>query len=186
MLLTTELLLKTAKKGDILIMTSFRFDPIASIIRWGTGSKYSHTVIYCGDGEIVEAIYTGVHCAHWDDLPYQRDYNITILRPQMSEEDIGKAVAFAKDKVGDSYDYFLMIAAAPLILLTRMGLKLRGIRNLLDLKKAYICSELAVDSYFEGAGKRIVSAEINRSQVVPDDLKTYGLNLDVVGDFYRV
>lgn len=183
MLLGRDELLKVAKKGDIFVMTSFRFDPIASLVRWVTGSKYSHTAMYCGNGKIVESIYTGVHCVDWCDVPYGKDYNITILRPQLSDECITKAVTYALEKDGDKYDFLLFLAAAPLVLLTRMGWKLRSVRNVLDLKKAYVCSELVVDSFFEGAGVRVVDKKINRSQTTPDDLVTNGQNLKWIADY---
>jgi uncharacterized protein YycO len=182
MQLTKEELIKVGKPGDILIMTSIGFDPIGITIRWWNGSDWSHTSLYKGDGKITEAIYTGVHSADWDEVPYGTDYKVAILRPlDATYEQKLKAIQFADSKVGMKYDYLMILAMAPLILLTRMGFSLRGIRNMLDVKGAYICSELNLDSYFESSGIRLVDPKINRSQITPDDFIRHGINLKLIG-----
>ena len=183
MLLSHEELLKVGKRGDIIVLTSIGFDPIGGSVRWWTGSEYSHTAIYLGDGEIVEAIYTGVHKVKWTETPYATTYKAVILRPAATTEQIEAALEYAQSKVGLKYDYLLFFATAPLILLTRLGFPLRGVRNYLDIHKAYICIELVVDSYFEASAIILIASHINRSQAIPDDLIRNSCNMEQVGAY---
>lgn len=170
--------------GDILSMTCVkRFDPPGRIIKWISGSKYTHSALYVGGDEhqLVEALYYGVDRTGLTETgEYLCDYEICAMRPiNATQEQVKGAIEFAVSKIGKKYDYLLLLAMAPLTVLDRMGLhSVRELRNKIDLQEAYVCSELIVDSY-HSVGLSVVW-NINRSQVVPDDFWRSAKDLEKV------
>jgi uncharacterized protein YycO len=177
--------LQNMKPGDILVMTSlWRFEVIGRFIRWWTGSDYSHNALYAGSGNLVEAVWTGVRKIHWSNTPYPDYYKIAVMRPvNISVEDRQKAIEYAEKKVGSGYDYFMILFTGIAIMFSWFNINIRGIKNWLDVKSWYYCTELSVDAYYETSKNRIINESINRSQAVPDDFIKNGVGLEYVGSY---
>jgi hypothetical protein len=67
------------KPGDILLYRAQKKSIVSSIIRWWTGSPYSHAAIYLGDGKILEALFPRIKI---NPLKIQRGGYIGIVRSQ--------------------------------------------------------------------------------------------------------
>lgn len=178
--------LQKLEPGDILVMTSlWRFEIIGRAIRWWTNGDDSHTVLYSGNGNLVEAIWSGVREIHWSQTPYPQYYRVTILRPTtIPVEQRHKAIEFARQQVGKRYDYLMLIFNAISIMLSWFHINTRGVKNWLDVKNWYYCVELILDSYFEGTGHYVIDSRINRGQGVPSDFIVHGNQLTCIGSYH--
>jgi cell wall-associated NlpC family hydrolase len=92
------------RPGDILLEASGGAK--AGTIGFFTGSDYSHAAIYTGNGQLVEAIGSGVRQTsvtnYLNDDAIQR---VMVLRvPGLSEADEARLAAFAERQVGKSYN----------------------------------------------------------------------------------
>ena len=68
------------KPGDILLYRTKKKSIVSSIIRWWTGSPYSHAAIYMGDGKILEALVPSIKI---NPLKIQRGGYIGVIRSQL-------------------------------------------------------------------------------------------------------
>lgn len=66
--------------GDILLYRNGRKSIVSSLIRWWTRSPYSHAAIYLGNGEILEAISSGIKI---NRLKLPRGGYIGVMRSQL-------------------------------------------------------------------------------------------------------
>ena len=66
--------------GDILLYRTKNKSIASAIIRWWTGSPYSHAAIYLGGGKILEALVPGIKI---NPLKIQRGGYIGVIRSQL-------------------------------------------------------------------------------------------------------
>ena len=176
--------LQSLKPGDILVMTSTKKDEIGESIRSATGGNFSHVALYVGQGYLVEAVWDGVRKIHWSESGYPGNYHVVALRHKDIESlDIQQVINFASSKVGLKYDYPFIIFAGITVLLSRVGINIRGLRNWFDVKNSYICTELVGDSYFETIEIRLIKKEINRSQYEPNDFIKNSDVLELIAEY---
>jgi len=113
---------------------------IGKWIRQIDGGYYNHVGIMISDDELVEATYKGVKIAKLDKYK-DVEHTFGVIKG-VSESDIYSAISFAQCQVGLTYDFF-QIAVLLVYYLFHINKK----KQPLDIKKAYICSELVAEAF---------------------------------------
>lgn len=179
-----ESFLQALKPGDVLVMTSMKQDAIGQAIRWWTSGEYSHVAVYVGGGFIIESTWDGVRKVHWTKSGYPGVYKVVAMRHKSYNKiDMDKVIQFCEDKVGMKYDYGFMLFAAISVALGWVGISTRKYRNWFDLKRNFVCTELAGDAYFETIHVKLIKEEINRGQYEPNDFLKNSTILEKVAEY---
>lgn len=156
------------RPGDIIVSTGRGFT--SGTIRTGTGSDYSHAILYIGDGRVVEAISEGV-VERELSLPLgEATLAVALRRRFMTDQARQFVVTSAREQRGKPYDY---VGAAGAGLTHKRGmlvalmfprasytLYLAAKQNALaeNRDKKFFCSELVARCY-ELAGLPISGEE---------------------------
>lgn len=147
--------------GDILVTSQKGFRPLSLPIRFANFCRrgyadriWTHTAVYVGNGEVVEAFPTGIIMRSVEDAYLNNDYEYLILRRKTaaSNVDFSKAIDFCRAKVGYKYDnkalaYFALMNIAPPTL--RWIIDNPIVDKALNTEDAYFCSELAGTALLE-------------------------------------
>jgi V8-like Glu-specific endopeptidase/uncharacterized protein YycO len=162
--------------GDIIVSTARH--PVSYIIRGGTVSSISHAMIYVGNGNVVEAVGSGVR-----EVPLVTAINDAILavayrHSSISASQAQTAAGFARAQVGRPYNYTGAAGVTNRILhpiLSRVG---DAIANRMgfhrDEARSFYCSEL-VFAAFEHAGVPLVASSAGSS--TPSDIVDLSRNV---------
>lgn len=96
-----EMLEKSIKKGDVLLVEGKQ--RISTAIKYLTQSNWSHSAIYVGDGNLIEAdLQKGVITV---PLSKYRGFHTRICRPHgLDDRDLEKITGYAKNRLGHTYD----------------------------------------------------------------------------------
>jgi hypothetical protein len=78
---------------------------VSGLIRTATGTDYSHTVLYIGEGRVVEAISDGVVERDLSEALGEATLAVALRRRHMTAERKSSVVAYAKGFKGKPYDY---------------------------------------------------------------------------------
>ena len=114
------------------------------LIRLGTFSRWNHSVIYVGNGEVVSADPTGVKINKVSDYT-----NVAWNQhEELDDNQRMQIINAALEAVGKPYDFFTIADLAFRIL----GLKVltAGLLGRLARNHGYICSELVAECYRKG------------------------------------
>lgn len=149
------------QKGDIILSTTS--DAVSKVVKFATGSKYSHSRIYIGNGDIIEAIDPKVWKEEIAKVMKGDLYTAVYRYAGLTEMHKLKIVHYANQQRGKEYDLSgamgssrVGMVAAPLLTIT----------NLIDSESDFYCSELVAFSY-KHAG---VSLGWFASSTTPKDL----------------
>ena len=114
------------RAGDWLVARGYKLTD--HLVTAATLSPWSHVAVYDAlREEVIEAEAQGVHVSSLQDF-VEKSQHILLVRPKWRNASTGlAAVAFAREKIGGSYDYLGTI----------------GIPS----EDRYYCSELAIASY---------------------------------------
>jgi hypothetical protein len=156
--------------GDIILSTTPEF--ISSAIRRATKSDVSHAILYIGDGEVVEAVASGVVRRPLADAISASYAAVALRDPKLTS---GQAAAIRKSAlgwVGKKYDTFALVD--------------QGIRKVSGKDpewrdpEAFFCSELVLQAYAD-AGEPLTTVAPDQS--APQDVVTVYLSkkLEYVG-----
>jgi len=141
--------------SDILLSTGSA--GVSAAIRAGSGSRFSHTALYVGNGEIIEAIGQGVV-----RQPLARamsdDTLVSVYRRiRMSTAQANMVVRYAAMQIGKPYDSagaagagatsfgrggFITLFVSSIIPIVGYGLIAADINNRLNPEASFFCSEL--------------------------------------------
>lgn len=176
------------RPADILLSTGDA--AVSAVIRVGTASRFSHSALYAGNSEIIEAIGQGVV-----RQPLARAISDDTLvavyrRIRMADEQATRVVRYASMQIGKPYDQAGAIGAGVtsktgLVLVVfggALGFAATGaglgadIMNRLNPERSFFCSEL-VALAFENAG---VSLGSGAASSTPADISSAHL-LNLVG-----
>ncbi|PIQ86182.1 MAG: hypothetical protein COV74_05765, partial [Candidatus Omnitrophica bacterium CG11_big_fil_rev_8_21_14_0_20_45_26] len=165
------------QNGDILLCTGT--DLIARLIRWGTGSDYSHVAVVASAklGLIIEAVPKGgVRAIHIDN--YKTSYVIfRVLDP--SKVNIIGVVGYLLQMLARAYDFKSVIKLGwkmflrKIRLIKLLGLKVSGQKqsaNGLQKQEDYFCSELCYKAFYFGGGLDIVPNVEDGETTSPADI----------------
>lgn len=162
--------------GDIIVSTARH--PVSYLIRGGTVSSISHAMIYVGNGNIVEAVGSGVRevplATAIDDAILAVAYRHSAITASQAQT----AASFARAQVGRPYNYAGVAGVANRIMhpiLSRVG---DAIANRMgfhrDEARSFYCSEL-VFAAFEQAGAPLVASSAGTS--TPSDIVDLSRNI---------
>jgi len=146
--------------GDYGVVKTNGF--FGKLIRLGTMSRWNHTFIYVGDGQIVGADPTGVKyspLSNYSLVAWNQHENLT-------DDQRKTIVEAAKAAVGRPYS-FLTIALLALRILGIKAISNSKVMARMSQREGYICSEL-VEECYDKAG--VVLVNKRDYLVVPGDL----------------
>ncbi|BBO18827.1 conserved hypothetical protein [Candidatus Brocadia pituitae] len=152
------------QEGDIIVSTT-RY-PLSKAIRLLSGSRVSHTALYIGNGEVVEALGDGVTRHSVEKATKDDKYAYVLRYPDLSlgAQGIIRGFAIKHANLKTPFDSWGMVL--------RAGLRIPG-----GGEKRFYCSELVLRSY-EAAGIRLFETTQKRPGDI-DELR--GTKLDYVG-----
>lgn len=140
----------------ILTSRSFKSSPVSAVIKVGTLSSYSHTILYIGGGMVIEAISEGVTKRSVSDALAGCDLKTAYRHSQMTDTKAQQIVQFAEDKIGGDYAVpgvlsgsgVAVVGYAPIAIPLMAGRTLtNAILQKTGKKRSYFCSELVADAY---------------------------------------
>ncbi len=142
--------------GDLIISTTP--DLVSHAIRLGTGSEVSHALVYLGEGQIIEAIGSGVVERALADALSASNLAVAYRHVGMTPELAMRMAAFLRSKKGAGYNFGGLVRVAPSQLLATLCAKgpaalrdrcmaaLPHFRPGTDANNEFFCSQLL----FEG------------------------------------
>ncbi|MDB5915682.1 MAG: hypothetical protein JWP22_4357, partial [Ramlibacter sp.] len=89
--------------GDIIVSTTSQF--VSRAIRLGTFSPVSHTMLYVGDGKVIEAIGSGVRETTLAAAMADAILAVAYRHPRLDAAHATVAVAYARTRIGNPYNY---------------------------------------------------------------------------------
>ena len=104
--------------GDILLTSVATVNSFG--IRLGTFSPVSHAVLYLGDGQVAEAVGTGVRARSLDDLVAEEQMVVAFRVPGIDAEHIERLREWALSQVGVRYNTVGVVLDAPFVLNRRV------------------------------------------------------------------
>ena len=178
--------IKSLKTGDILL--SAGLSGISQVIKVFTNSKFSHTALYIGGGNVIEAIDKGV-VVNNIVIAMSDDILVSVYRKNdLTPGEAAYVVENAKRYVGKPYDVAGAMGAgvtsnAGVIssLLVSPAAGLYGLyadaQNRKNPTSAFFCSELVAWAYKRSG----VILDSNASSATPEDIANYK-SLTYLGD----
>lgn len=176
--------------ADILLSTGEA--AVSYAIRGATVSRFSHASLYIGDGQIVEAIGSGVTRQTLRDAMSDDTLVSVYRRLRMSDAQAQQVVRYVKQQVGESYDYsgalgggvtspsgfIVSLFLSPIVTVAGIGADLY---NRADPEASFYCSEL-VALAFERANVPLGSGA---ASTTPADI-SHSHVLNYMGDLKNV
>jgi uncharacterized protein YycO len=158
---------KLLAKGDVIL--SFNTEnKLSDIIANVTKSKYSHVMMYIGNGNVVESSIHGVAITPFKHY-IQPHYNIRVLSPIMSDDKKEQVVKESLALLGKKYGYLHLVWYAFLRLIRQS----ENPKFQLDLNpNKLVCSE-AIATAYANIGKSI-KGQLKPSQIEPVDFQQSG------------
>lgn len=123
------------EKGDI-ILTSEN-SATSKVVRKGTGSNFSHAILYVGSESYIHSDANGVHSGNLQRLLFDSPKNVTVLRANCNLQKFDQICIFARSKIGTKYSVKSAINAK---------LKLSKKEN----SNRQFCSRLVAQAYHYG------------------------------------
>lgn len=161
--------LDALQPADIIVSTERH--AVSYIIRAGTISAISHTMLYVGDGKVIEAVGDGVR-----EVPLETAIGNAILavayrHPSVDAEHARTIVDYARSRVGSPYNYAGVGFNGYRILHPLRGRVIEALARRLGIEVgqagAVYCSELVLEAFNRGQLPLVASAP---GSSVPDDI----------------
>lgn len=158
----SEAIEKKLSLGDVIIVNEIGFKlstslfiKLANFLKNGYRDRgWTHSALYIGDGNIIEAFPTGIVVRSFKDAYLQGTHNFLILRHKnCSREKLEQVVKYCLSEKGKKYDtrgiiYFLVLNLIPRQL--HFILKINSWAEKFNEKDKFFCSELVSKGYQEG------------------------------------
>ena len=163
--------------GDILLCQSNGLVP--SLIKWGTGSVYSHVAVVASVklGIIIEAIPEGgVRAIALEN--YKTPYDVYRVKATYTFN-LSGVISYLVRMLAKKYDFRATMALGwklfvkKLNLIKLFGLKMAGKKESADRLQEdndYFCSELCYEAFYAGGGLDIVPEVGDAATVSPGDI----------------
>lgn len=150
------------EKGDVILTLNID-NALSNTIKNVTHSKYSHVIMYIGNGNVIESTIGGTKItplAHY----ITPNYNMCVMKPLIESYERDKVVEESLKLLGKRYGY---VQLAYYLFLRLIG-KSEDPSWQLDIQpNALVCSE-AIALAFEKIGKPVKS-KLKSSQIEPVD-----------------
>ena len=143
--------------ADIIVSTTKA--TVSGVIRVGTNSVVSHTALYAGNSEVIEAIGQGVVDRAIDDSLEDDVLAVVYRSPDLPGSMASAIVQYAAGKVGTPYS-----VAGALLSSDKIACRVAGPRP-----GSFFCSQLVIDSYANG-GRPLTG--VPAQCVTPNDVVT--------------
>ena len=165
--------------GDILLSAAPGMNSFG--IRLLTTSPVSHAALYVGNGEVAEAIGTGVQLRRIQTMIADESVIAAFRHPALDDASALRVARFARDAVGKQYDFVGVTLQAPFALQRRVC-ELPGVPTVLRQNclstlatlqlihgsdDRFFCSQLVLESY-RAVGLPLTSARTH--WVSPEDI----------------
>lgn len=124
------------QRGDVILVS--KRAPLSLIVRWATNSRWSHSALYLGNGEVVDAAFGGVKVR--PASTYLRHPHAILRADKFESYQVEDAVRKALSFRGEGYDYLGLVGIG-------YSLFLKKQENPWDAKSKRWCSELVADAY---------------------------------------
>ena len=140
----------------ILTSRSFSSSPVSGVIKIGTLSKYSHAMVYVGNGYVFEAISEGVVRRPVIEAIQGCDARTAFRHTAATEEQRQQIISFVESKKDGAYGVPGVLSGSGLAVAAFAGIAVplmigRSINNAVTEakggKRSYFCSELVADAY---------------------------------------
>lgn len=99
------------KPGDLLLSSTIGLTSVG--IRLFSTSAVSHVAIYIGEGEVAEAVGSGVQIVTLQEAMDHSNKLFALRMPTLTEEQAKTIRAFSQQKIGSRYNYRGIIEMAP-------------------------------------------------------------------------
>lgn len=90
------------KLGDLIVSTTGA--AVSATIRVGTGSPVSHAMLFVGNGEVIEAVGSGVRRVALGTAINDASLAVAYRVPDLTEKEGRMVVGFALGQIGKKYD----------------------------------------------------------------------------------
>ncbi len=155
----TQISISSLKPADILLSTGD--STVSNVIRKGTGSRFSHAALYIGNGEVIEAIGSGVVKQSLKSAMNDDTLVVVFRHNTISPSQAATAITYARAQVGKKYDASGAASSAsgsPAVILVGfiMGpignivtasLGVAKVANTINSEGSFYCSELVAHAY---------------------------------------
>lgn len=140
----------------ILTSRSFSSSPVSGVIKVGTLSKYSHAMVYVGNGYVFEAISEGVVRRPVIEAIQGCDARTAFRHTAATEEQRQQIISFVESKKDGAYAVPGVLSGSGVAVTALAGIAVplmigRSITNAVTEanggKRSYFCSELVADAY---------------------------------------
>ncbi len=169
------------RPGDLLLSSSIGLTSVG--IRVFSTSAVSHVALYIGQGEVAEAVGSGVQIIPLKEAMKQSDKIFALRMADLTDEEADKIRLFAQEKAGSRYNYKGIIQMAPFMLTKQLcslnpfskefrqqcvqGLAAAQLNTPTGNESRYFCSEFVLEAYRQ-TGHPLTAASSN--WVSPGDL----------------
>jgi GH24 family phage-related lysozyme (muramidase)/uncharacterized protein YycO len=170
--------------GDIIVSTTNQ--RVSRLIRWATTSTVSHSMLYIGDGQVVEAIGDGVTLRSLAEALNDATVAVAFRHPTLTATQALMVRDFAGQQLGKSYNYWGIVQQGGFQLDRRVYCSGRSGADYdacinwvgrINLGKgsddSFFCSQLVIAAY-QSAGVPLTSTPPHWSS--PDDLAQLGMS----------
>lgn len=174
--------------GDIIVTTTAA--AVSGLIRFGTGSQVSHTMLYVGQGtQVIDATSAGVRLRPLAEALSDATVAVAFRYPGLSEAQRQIIADKAAEHIGRPYDYWGIVRQASFQIDSRVcnvlpasaAEECRNFCGRVDVGRGtdteFFCSELVIAAY-QAAGVPITSTPPEWTS--PDDLAQFGLRSGVL------
>lgn len=90
--------------GDILLTSVPSL--VSASIRLMTFAPVSHAAVYVGDGQVVEAVRSGVHVSDIDKVLAENSLVLVLRHPELTAEQAARIKDYAVSKAGAGFNFF--------------------------------------------------------------------------------
>lgn len=157
--------LKDLRIGSIL----FTRDPgvISSSICYILKSPFSHVAVYIGNGQVIEAGWTGISIAPFCKY-LDGSYTIEVLNLPLSDKQTEEFIKVLKERLNDSYDYSQLFGLFLDVVFSK-----RIFSKLLNHPSEWICSEYVAFALKSIGYKLVKEPEVSNPKMLYSELKSY-------------
>ncbi len=152
---------KDLRPGDLMLSSNIGLTSVG--IRVFSTSAVSHVALYIGQGEVAEAVGSGVQIVTLKEAMEHSDKIFALRMADLTDEDAEKIRIFAQQKAGSRYNYAGIIELAPFMLTKQLcslnpfskefrqqcvkGMAAAQLRTPTGNESRYFCSEFVLEAY---------------------------------------
>ncbi|SQA97328.1 Uncharacterized distant relative of cell wall-associated hydrolases [Cedecea neteri] len=107
------------RPGDLLLSSTISLTSVG--IRLFSTSAVSHVAIYIGQGEVAEAVGSGVQIVTLEEAMQHSDKLLALRFPELTPEQANSIRKFAHSKSGKGYNYKGIIEMAPFMVTKQLA-----------------------------------------------------------------